>query len=102
MNAVKVEYTVKEAYVETNKANIAKVMAAVRKLNNPDLKYCTFLLDDGVTFVHLALRANEAANAILGEMPEFQSFQQQLRASEPVSPPKPTNLNLVDSGWPIF
>ena len=102
MNAVKVQYTVKESYVETNKKNIANVMTALRVLGNPDIKYSTFVLDDGQTFVHLVFRANDAANEVLGNLPEFQTFQQQLRASEPVSPPKPENLTLVDSGWDIF
>ena len=39
MNAVKVKYIVKEEYVETNKANIQQVMADLRELNNPDIKY---------------------------------------------------------------
>ena len=34
MRAVKVEYTVKPEYVETNKANIQKVMDELRSLGN--------------------------------------------------------------------
>ncbi|MBV7333242.1 hypothetical protein KFU94_34470 [Chloroflexi bacterium TSY] len=37
MNAVRVQYTVKEAYVETNKANIQRVMADLKEINNPDI-----------------------------------------------------------------
>ncbi len=102
MNAVKVTYTVKESYVETNKKNIANVMTALRALKNPDIKYSTFVLDDGQTFVHLVFRANETANEVLGQLPEFQTFQQQLRASEPISPPKPEDMELVASGWDFF
>lgn len=102
MNAVKVQYTVQESYVETNKANIARVMAALRKLNNPHLKYSTFLLDDGKTFVHFAMRENEEAQAILPNLAEFQQFQKELRASQPESPPQADNLTLVASGWDIF
>ncbi|KAA3658159.1 MAG: hypothetical protein DWQ04_25990 [Chloroflexi bacterium] len=102
MNAVKVQYTVKEEFVETNKQNIARVMQALRELNNPDIKYSTFLLDDGKTFVHIAMRANEAANEILPNMEAFKEFQQQLRASQPELPPKAENLTLVATGWDIF
>jgi hypothetical protein len=102
MDAVKVQYTVKESYVETNKENIRKVMAALWELNNPDNKYSTFVLDDGKTFVHFAMRANEEAAQILPNLAEFQQFQQQLRASQPEVPPHPENLNLVASGWDIF
>jgi hypothetical protein len=102
MNAVKVQYTVKADYVETNKQNIARVMAALRKLNNPDVKYSAFLLDDGKTFVHFVMRANEAANEVLGNLDEFKDFQQQLRASEPEVPPKAENLTLVGIGWDVF
>ena len=35
MNAVKVQYTVKEAYVETNKANIQRVMADLKEIGRP-------------------------------------------------------------------
>ena len=34
MNAVKVQYTVKEEYVETNKVNIQRVMADLKEIND--------------------------------------------------------------------
>ena len=102
MNAVKVQYTVKESYVETNKQNIRKVMEALRATNHPDIKYSAFLQDDGQTFVHFVMRANEEAAQILSNLEAFQQFQQQLKASQPEVPPKAENLNLVASGWDIF
>ena len=102
MNAVKVQYTVKAEYVETNKKNIARVMQALQEINSPDIKYSSFLLDDGQTFVHFVMRANEEAGAILSDLEAFKDFQQQLRNSGPVSPPKPENLTLVGSSWSIF
>ena len=102
MNAVKVQYTVKESYVEANKANIGRVMAARRKLNNPDIKYAAFLLDDGKTFVHWVMRANESAQAALSNLEEFQQFQQALQASQPEVPPKAENMSLVGVGWDVF
>ena len=102
MNTVKVQYTVKPEYVETNKENIAKVMSALREINHPGLKYSAFLLDDGQTFVHFAMRADKEAEAIVPNLEEFKAFQAQLRASEPESPPKVESLNLVDTSWGIF
>ena len=62
MNGVKVQYTVKQEYVETNKANIQQVMADLKKINNPDIQYSAFLLDDGQTFVHFVMRARNNVN----------------------------------------
>ena len=102
MNAVKVQYTVKDEYVETNKRNIAKVMSELRLINNPDIKYSAFLLDDGKTFVHFVMRANEEAGSILSNLEAFKDFQQQLRNSEPEAPPQAENLTLVATAWDIF
>ncbi len=102
MNAVKVQYTVKAEYVAANKKNIARVMSDLRALNSPDIKYSAFLLDDGKTFVHFVMRANEEAGKILSDLAAFKEFQQQLRNSEPESPPQAENLTLVGNNWDVF
>ena len=102
MNAVKVQYTVKEEYVETNKANIKRVMADLNALNNADIKYSSFLLDDGKSFVHFVMRANDEAQKTLSDLPSFQEFQRQLKESGPEIPPKAENLTLVGISWDIF
>ena len=102
MNAVKVQYTVKKEYVETNKANIQRVMADLKDINNPNLKYSTFLLDDGKSFVHFAMRFYEQAQKTLSELPSFQEFQRQLKESGPEAAPKAEPLNFVGSSWDIF
>ena len=102
MNAVKVQYRVKAEYVETNKANIRRVMDALQKIGNPNLRYSTFVLEDGKTFVHFAMRANEEAQALLSNLAEFQQFQQALRASGPEVPPKAEALDLVGASWEVF
>ena len=102
MKTVQVRYTVKPEYVETNKQNIGRVMQALRDINNPDLKYSAFLLEDSQTFVHIVMQANEEAAQRLQNLAEFNSFRQQLRASQPISPPKSENLTLVDTSWQIF
>ena len=102
MNAVKVQYTVKQSYVETNKANIQKVMADLQAINNPDLRYSAFQLADGKSFVHFVMRANEEAQKTLGELPSFQEFQRQLQESDPESPPNVEELSLVGASWDVF
>lgn len=102
MHTVKVQYTVKSEYVETNKANIRKVMADLKAINSPGIRYSSFLLDDGKTFVHFAMRANEEAQKTLSELPSFQEFQRQLRESGPEVPPNAENLSLIGSSWDIF
>lgn len=102
METIKVQYTVKPDYVETNKQNIARAMVALRNLNRDDIKYSAFLMDDGQTFVHFVMRASAEAGSALTNLPEFQQFQQALRASQPISPPKADNLSLVETAWDIF
>jgi len=102
MNAVKVQYTVKAGYVETNKANIQQVMADLREINNPDIKYSAFLLDDGKSFVHFVMRANDEAQKTISELPSFQEFQRQLRESGPEILPNAETLILVGSSWDVF
>ena len=102
MNAVKVQYTVKAEYVETNKANIQRVMADLREINSPDIQYSAFLLDDGKSFVHFVMRANDEAQKTVSELPSFQEFQRQLKASGPEAPPDAESLTFVGSSWDIF
>ncbi|MGB3716070.1 MAG: hypothetical protein WA996_16715 [Candidatus Promineifilaceae bacterium] len=102
MNGVKVQYTVKEEYVETNKANIQRVMADLREINNPDITYSAFLLDDGKSFVHLVMRVDDEAQKTVSELPSFQEFQRQLRESGPEVAPKAENLTLVGSSRDIL
>ena len=97
MNAVKVQYTVKEEYVETNKANIQRVMADLKKINNPNIIYSAFLLDDGKSFVHFVMRVDDEAQKTLSDLPSFQEFQRQLRESGPEVPPQAENLTPVGS-----
>ena len=102
MNGVKVQYTVKEEYVETNKANIQRVMADLKEINSPNITYSAFLLDDGKSFVHLVMRVDDDAQKTLSDLPSFQEFQRQLRESGPEVPPKAENLTLVGSSGDIF
>ncbi|MDN5203702.1 hypothetical protein QQ008_20095 [Fulvivirgaceae bacterium BMA10] len=102
MKAVRVQYTVKDSYVATNKQNIEQVMSDLRALNNPNIRYSSFLLDDGKTFMHFALYPDEATGKIVSDLPSFQKFRSELKESQPEIPPKAENLSLVASAYEFF
>lgn len=102
MKAVKVQYTVKENFAETNKNNIAQVMSDLRKLNNPNIKYSSFTLEDGKTFVHFAVYPDEKTSQIVSDLPSFAFFRKELQASQPEVPPKAEDLRLVASAYDFF
>ena len=102
MKAVKVQYTVKQEYADTNKRNIRKVMADLREISHPGIKYSSFVLDDGKTFVHFGVYSDQAALDVVNNLPSFQFFRDQLNASGPEMPPKADNLNFLDSSYEIF
>jgi hypothetical protein len=99
MIAVKVQYTVKPEYVDQNKANIRKVMEAIRSNPIPGMQYASFTLDDGQRFVHINMAKDQETLSKLSEVKEFGEFREALKASGPISPPQSDNLNLVDAGF---
>jgi hypothetical protein len=102
MRAVKVQCTVKKEYAEKNAENIARVMKDLRAINNPGIKYSSFTLPDGKTFMHFAMFENEAANGVLNNLDSFKQFQTELKASGLESPPKPEELSFVGSCYDLF
>lgn len=102
MNASKVEYTVKAEYVETNKANIRQVMADLKALGSPGILYSAFLRDDGKSFVHFVVRADEEAQKTLGDLASFEKFRRELKESSPESPPNAESLTLVGTSSDFF
>ena len=101
MKAVRVQYTVKPEYVETNKANIERVMNTLRSNPIPGMQYASFLLDDGQTFVHINMAQDQETMDKLQQVAEFNEFRAQLKASGPVAPPQSENLNLVAAGFEL-
>ncbi len=102
MKIIRVQYKVKPEYVVHNQENIKAVMADLRKLNNPNIKYTSFLLDDGQTFMHFAMYPDEATSQILNGVESFNKFRQELKASEPIEPPVSVNMSMVASAYDIF
>jgi hypothetical protein len=102
MKTVMVQYTAKPEFVETNRSNISNVMAELRRVNDAGIKYSTFILEDGQTFIHFALFRDEDGQKKLNELESFKKFGAELKASGPIAPPKPLVLSLVDSCYDIF
>ncbi|MBO6515430.1 MAG: hypothetical protein JJ975_02670 [Bacteroidia bacterium] len=102
MKIVRVTYTVRPEYVEQNKANIEQVMNDLRALNNPNTKYASYLAEDGVSFMHFAQYPDEETAQLLNELPSFAKFRQELKASNPVSPPQSNHMTLVGAAFDLF
>jgi hypothetical protein len=78
MRAVKVEYTVKPEYVNTNKTNIQKVMDELHSKGDVGILYSTYIEEDGVGFVLFSIHKNE--DNILTSLPTFKAFAEHLKA----------------------
>ena len=102
MKATKVQYTVKSEFVKQNVENINKVMSDLRQLNNADLKYSSFILDDKKSLVHFVMTNTEEAAKILNSLDSFKKFQTELKASNPEISPLVEHISLVNSSYDIF
>ncbi len=101
MEAVKVQYTVRPEFVDENTSNIRRVMDALRSNPVEGMKYVSFTLEDGQTFVHINISQSAKAKSALQAMPDFQAFQSALKASKPMSPPNVESMELVGAGFDI-
>jgi hypothetical protein len=77
MRQVMVRYRVKPGEVAENERLVRDVYAELADRQPEGLRYATFKLDDGVSFVHLALQ--EAAENPLFAVEAFQRFQENIR-----------------------
>jgi hypothetical protein len=84
MNAVIVRYRVKPGRGEENAELARSVYAALDAQAPEGFRYATFVLDDGVSFVHIAF-SEGGEPAPLVQLPAFQEFQRGLaeRCDEP-------------------
>jgi hypothetical protein len=102
MKIVRVQYTTKPEYSDRNRENISRVMEDLRKLNNPGIKYSSFVFDDKKTFMHLAIFESEETQKILLELESFKQFGAELKANGIETPPKSENLTLAGSSYDFF
>jgi len=102
MKIVRVTYSTKPEYAETNQRNIKNVMAELQKGNHAGINYHVCLAPDGKTFTHTAFFKAVEDEQILFQTTAFKYFQEQLKASGPEVPPKQEILTLVGSSVDVF
>lgn len=95
MKAIKVEYTVKPEYVDTNKSNIQKVVEELKGLGDVGVMYSVYVQEDGCSFVHFAIYMNPDEPNIIPTLKSFQAFFKQLKEEGLVNAPKTTHLSMV-------
>ena len=78
MRQVMVRYRVKPERVEENEALVRAVYDELRRTEPAGLRYATFKLDDGVSFVHLAATESASGGTALSTLTAFQEFQKHI------------------------
>lgn len=101
MKSVKVQYTVIPEFVEQNKSNIKAVMNYLRENPIEGMYYSCCQLEDSNSFMHINIARDEETMSKLNDVEAFGKFRMELKASQPINPPKSENLNLVGSSWEI-
>jgi hypothetical protein len=74
-----VRYRVKPDDVQTNEMLVRAVYAELADKRPAGLRYETFKLDDGVTFVHLAMQEGDGPS-VLSQIDAFVEFQKDVRS----------------------
>jgi hypothetical protein len=97
-----VQYTTSLEYSTTNQENIRQIVNELRQLNHPGIKYSTYLLPDGKTFMHLDQFENEEAHQVLQSLESFKKFSAELWASNLEAEPELKLPALVASTEDFF
>src|SRR5450432_739569 len=97
MKIVRVQYTTTAEYASRNKDNIRQVVNELKKMNHPGIKYSTYIMPDGKTFMHFDQFENEEAHNVLTQLESFKKFSDELMASKLEADPKLDLLSLVSS-----
>jgi len=78
MKHVIVRYKVKPDRAAENEQLVRAVYAELHQTKPAGLRYATFQLDDGVSFVHLASNDTEKGPSPLSEVQAFKRFQENI------------------------
>lgn len=79
MKRVMVRYKVKADRAAENESYITRVFEQLKRDKPPGLRYASFKLDDGVSFVHIvSLEAADGSNP-LSALSAFKAFTAQIR-----------------------
>jgi hypothetical protein len=102
MKIVRVNYTVTAAFALQNQANINGIVQELKRLNHPGIKYSTYLLADGKSFMHFDQFENEEAHQVLLSLESFKKFDEELWANGFEVEPVLELLSLVASTESFF
>jgi hypothetical protein len=96
MSKVMVRYTVKPERAQENEKLVRAVYAELARTRPAGLRYATFRLDDGVSFVHIASTETENGRNPLSDVKAFAEFQKNV-GERCVKPPVVSELQEVGS-----
>ncbi len=96
MKRILVRYKVKTESVQENIEYIQAVFGALENSKPEGLRYASFQLEDGVSFVHIASIETEDGSNPLPSFDEFNAFVNDI-ASRCVEPPEPSELTTIGS-----
>jgi hypothetical protein len=91
-----VRYKVKADRAAENEALVRGVYEELHRTDPDGIKYATFVLPDGVTFIHLAVQSQEDGAVRLTELESFGEFQAGI-ADRCEQPPVVSELREVGS-----
>ena len=94
MKTVMVRYKIKAGRAAENERFIARVFEQLQRERPAGLRYASFKLPDGVSFVHIA--AHEGGGNPLVELAAFKAFTAEIR-DRCEEPPVSVELNAVGS-----
>jgi len=93
MKTIHVRYRTSEASAEENAAWVSAVFEELQSRQPPGLRYATYRLADGVTFLHVATVDSAEDNPLLA-LPSFKAFQAGLK-QRCVEMPVATEMSVV-------
>jgi hypothetical protein len=91
-----VRYKVKPDQVARNEELVRRVYEELHRTAPAGLHYATFVLEDGVSFVHVASNEAEDGRSPLQDVAAFRAFQEGI-ADRCDEPPAPVGLREVGS-----
>ena len=91
-----VSYTLKADRVAENEGDVQAVFAALREARPAGLRYATFRLGDGVSFVHIVSHEESDGSNALTQLPQFKAFAAGVK-ERCVGPPVRVELTEIGS-----
>jgi hypothetical protein len=96
MKRMMVRYKLKADRVAENERYVTSVFEQLNREKPPGLRYATFKLADGVSFMHIVSHEAADASNALTELPAFKAFSAEIR-DRCEEPPVATDLQVIGS-----